>query len=330
MPASTAATASSTATEPDFTPLLVRAKAEIAQGIFQFDLERADGAELPAFTPGAHITLQTPAGMRRNYSLCSAPSQRQRYQIAIKREAEGRGGSLGMADGVGIGESLLASAPRNNFELPAQASDLLFIAGGIGITPIMSMLRHLQELGLPPWRLRYLTRDAASTAFFDELRVPPFADKVLIHHDQGDPDKALDLWPLLERPTRAHVMCCGPRGLMDSVRDMSGHWPTEQIHFESFGVNGSAAALNKPFSVRLAGSGQSIEVGAQQSILQALRGAGVQVASSCESGTCGSCRVGLLQGQAEHRDMVLLDDEQADNIMVCVSRAVGEELVLDL
>ena len=329
MPASATATTTNAA-EPEFTPLRVCAKAEIAQGIFQFDLERTDGAELPAFTAGAHITLQTPAGMRRNYSLCSAPSQRQRYQIAIKREAQGRGGSLGMADGVQVGDALLASAPRNNFELPAEASDLLFIAGGIGITPIMSMLRYLQELGQTTWRLRYLTRDAASTAFLDELRAPPFADKVLIHHDQGDPDKALDLWPLLERPTRAHVLCCGPRGLMDSVRDMSGHWPGEQIHFESFGVDGSAAAQNRVFRVLLARSGQTIEVGAQQSILEALRAVGVKVASSCESGTCGSCRVGLLQGQAEHRDMVLLDDEKADNIMVCVSRAAGEELVLDL
>ncbi len=318
------------AVEPDFTPLGVRAKAEIAQGIFQFDLERFDGSTLAAFTPGSHITVLTPSGVRRNYSLCSAPSNARLYQIAVKRDAHGRGGSLSMADQVQVGDTLLVSAPRNNFELPAQASEFLFIAGGIGITPIMSMLRHLEQDGQTPWRLRYLTRDAAGAAFLDELHGAPYADKAMVHHDLGDPDQALDLWPLLERPTRAHVLCCGPRGLMDSVRDMSGHWPSANIHFESFGVDAGAAADDKPFHVRLARSGAVVEVGASQTILQALRAAGAQVASSCESGTCGSCRIGLLRGDAEHRDMVLLEDEQSSQIMVCVSRARSGELVLDL
>jgi phthalate 4,5-dioxygenase reductase subunit len=324
------ALANAPAAEAAFAPLLVRARTEIAQGIFQFDLERPDAAPLPAFTPGAHITVSTPSGARRNYSLCSAPSNQRLYQIAVKRDAHGRGGSVSMADRVSAGDTLLASAPRNNFELPERASEILFIAGGIGITPIMSMLRHLREHGQTPWRLRYLTRDAAGTAFLDELRNAPYAGRALIHHDQGDPDQALDLWPLLERPTRAHVYCCGPRGLMDSVRDMSGHWPSANIHFESFGVDAGMAADDKPFRVRLARSGALVEVGASQSILQALRASGVSVASSCESGTCGTCRVGLIEGQAEHRDMVLLQDEQADQIMVCVSRSRSGELLLDL
>jgi phthalate 4,5-dioxygenase reductase subunit len=324
------ARADAPAVEPPFSPLRVRAKAEIAHGIFQFDLERPDGATLPAFTAGAHITVSTPSGARRNYSLCSAPSNQRLYQIALKRDTHGRGGSVSMADRVQTGDTLLASAPRNNFELPVQASEILFIAGGIGITPIMSMLRHLQEDGRTPWRLRYLTRDAASTAFLDELRHAPYAGKALVHHDQGDPDRALDLWPLLERPTRAHVFCCGPRGLMDSVRDMSGHWPSANIHFESFGVDAGVAADDRPFRVRLARSGVLVEVGANQSILQALRASGILVPSSCESGTCGTCRVGLLEGQAEHRDMVLMDDEQSSQIMACVSRARSGELLLDL
>ena len=316
--------------EPDFIDLQVVRKETLAGDIYLFELRHTDNSALPPFTPGAHLTVQVPNGDKRNYSLCSNPADTEFYQIAVKRDALGRGGSMSMADEVHAGDLLLVSAPRNNFELHPRATEFLFVAGGIGITPILAMMRHLKSQGNANFKLIYCTRDAASTAFLDELAGPEFASHVQLHHDHGDINNAFDFWPRFETPSKAHVYCCGPRGLMDAVADMSGHWPSGSVHFESFGVDASAYAANTAFTVRLNRSGLTVPVSAEQSILQALRACGQVVTSSCESGTCGSCRTGLLDGQAEHRDMVLSDDEKASNIMVCVSRATSSELLLDL
>lgn len=316
--------------EPDFFKLKVAQKKKSAEGIYLFELRPTDGVTLPPFTAGSHLTVEVPMGARRNYSLCSNPADRDFYQIAVKRDAAGRGGSISMADDVNEGDLLSVSAPRNNFELHPRATKFLFVAGGIGITPVLSMMRHLKTQGNDQFRLIYCTRDPESTAFLEELQGPEFEGKVEFHHDHGDINNALDFWPVFETPTNAHVYCCGPRGLMDAVADMSGHWPSGAVHFESFGVDASAYAANTPFSVRLQKSGINMPVSADKSILEVLRGAGIRVTSSCESGTCGSCRTTLLSGEAEHRDMVLSDEEKCDHIMVCVSRAKSAELVLDL
>lgn len=313
----------------DFLPLLVRRREVLAEGICLLELGDPEGAELAEFSAGSHLTVQVPNGARRNYSICSDPADRRLYQLAIKRDAAGRGGSVSMCDDVTLGQLLLVSQPRNNFRLAERARKFLFVAGGIGITPILSMLRHLRHAEGVAWQLIYLTRDARSTAFLGELR-SGFPGQVTVHHDQGQFDKGLDLWPLFETPTDAHIYCCGPSGLMDSVRDMTGHWPSGTVHFESFGVDAAMYALNAPFQVRLQRSGTLVQVGAQQSILEALRASGHRVPSSCESGTCGSCRTRLLGGEPEHRDMVLSEDEKSTNIMVCVSRARTVELLLDL
>lgn len=314
--------------------LRVVSKTAVAQDIWCFELRYPDGLALPAFTAGAHLTVALPSGMRRNYSLCSDPAHRVAYQIAVKRDARGRGGSISMIDEVHEGALLSVSAPRNNFELHPRSNKFLFIAGGIGITPILSMMRHLKARSeaqeQAQFKLIYCTRDALNTAFLGDLSGPEFADQVQVHHDHGDPAQALDLWPVFETPGDAQVYCCGPRSLMEAVADMSGHWPFGSIHFESFGVDASAYAANTAFTVRLAKSGVCVPVTAEQSILQALRASGHRVPSSCESGTCGSCRTPLLSGDVEHRDMVLGEDEKAHQIMVCVSRARAGELVLDL
>ena len=316
--------------EADFFKVRVARKTELAGGIYLFELHDAHGKALPAFTAGAHLTVDVPCGVRRNYSLCSAPSEGKFYQIAVKRDAAGRGGSISMADDVHEGDLLAISAPRNNFALHPRAEKFLFIAGGIGITPILSMMRYLKTQGHDDFKLIYCTRDAQSTAFLPELTAPEFSQHVQLYHDHGDINNAYDFWPVFETPIKAHVYCCGPRGLMDAVADMSGHWPSGSVHFESFGVDASTYAANTAFTVRLQKTGITIGVSSEQTILQALRGAGLRVPSSCESGTCGSCRTPLLAGQAEHRDMVLTDNEKATQIMVCVSRAKSSELVLDL
>lgn len=310
--------------------LIVHSADEIAQGIHRFLLRDPAGAELPAFTPGAHLLLEVPCGLVRKYSLCNDPAERDRYVIAVKRETAGRGGSASMTAEARVGMRLAVAPPRNDFPLDARASSVLFIAGGIGIAPIMSMLRHLDATGGARCKLVYCTRDPQSTAFRDELLAPQYHGRVQVHHDGGDPARQFDLWPLLERPAGRHVYCCGPRTMMDAVRDMTGHWSSSAVHFESF-VDGTAThkASDTAFRVRLARSGEVVDVPADWSILDALRAAGHEVASSCESGSCGTCRTRLLAGDADHRDLVLTDAERADNIMVCVSRARSDELVLD-
>jgi phthalate 4,5-dioxygenase reductase subunit len=221
------------------------------------------------------------------------------------------------------------SAPHNAFELAGKASAFILIAGGIGITPILAMARQLNGEGRR-YKLYYLTRSAEHTAFLDELKGGDFAGKVVIHHDGGDPANGFDLWPVLEKPSGAHVYCCGPRPLLEAVRDMTGHWQPTSIHFESF-VDAGAAALpeDRAFTVVLAKSGDRVEVPPGISILEAMRDHGHEAPSSCESGTCGTCRTRLLSGEVDHRDLVLMDDEKAGHIMICVSRARSPEIVID-
>jgi phthalate 4,5-dioxygenase reductase subunit len=320
-------------TTTDDLPLeLVIARADdAADGVRRFELRDAGGAELPPFTAGSHVTIEVPGGERRKYSLCNDPSERDRYEIAVKRDTTGRGASVRFVDVARAGDRLRASRPDNAFALDERAPAAIFIAGGIGITPILAMIRSLEARGMTSWKLYYLVRDRASSAFLDVLEGGDWASRVRVHADGGDPGRSFDLWPVLEKPTRAHVYCCGPRPLMDAVRDMTGHWPTGSIHFESF-VEGAALARpeDKPFAVKLARSGGEVAVPAGVTILEALRGAGLRVESSCESGTCGTCKTGLVAGEPDHRDLVLMPDEQGSFIMVCVSRACSDELVLDL
>ncbi len=322
---------SSPAFETATLPLRIIAKQEIARDIFRFELARADGADLPEFTAGAHVSLRTPNGLIRKYSLCNDPQDRDRYAIAVKREDPGAGGSLSFTHDAQVGDVVEVGEPRNDFPLAANIPNHLFIAGGIGITPIWSMMQHLKSTGAGRFKLYYLTRSPELTAFREELKASAYAGQVVIHHDHGDLEKSLDLWPILEKPQGRHLYCCGPRPLMEAVRDMSGHWSSAAVHFEDFGASKPAhKADDKPFTVRLARSGRSVEIPADVSILDALRAEGVNVSSSCESGTCGSCRTKLLEGEAEHRDLVLTEREHASNIMICVSRAKSDELVLDL
>ena len=331
-----------------WTRLQVARRTQVACDITEFELRRPQGepsavftadAPLAPYTPGAHLRVQTPSGAERKYSLTNSPADSaalRRYVIAVKREASGRGGSASMADHLKPGDLLKVGAPDNAFPMAGNARRCIFIAGGIGITPILCMVRTLQgyeetlERGPVPFTLYYLTRDAASTAYRDD--VAQLGTKAVLHHDGGNPAQTYDLWLVLEKPQAGtHVYCCGPRALMDAVRDMSGHWPDSAIHFESFGV-GDAAMFepSRPFTIKLASSGALIAVDTQQTALEALRAHGCRVASSCEAGSCGSCRTEYLSGDVEHRDLVLGEDEKAHQIMVCVSRARGGELVLNL
>ena len=308
-------------------PLRIARVDDAAEGIRTFELVQADGSELPPFTPGSHVLVQVPNGALRKYSLCNNAAERRRYVISVKRDASGQGGSISLCDDAREGDILPTSLPDNAFAQVASPKGYLFVAGGIGITPILSMIRSFGELA-PPWKLYYLTRSPQSTAYLDELA--SLGEQVHIHHDHGDPAQSFDLWPALEKPNTAHIYCCGPRALMDSVRDMTGHWAPDSVHFESFVEGGGVQPDDRQFKVRLAKTGLAFEVPVGKSILAALREHGLNCPSSCESGTCGTCRTDLVAGDADHRDMVLMPEEMATQIMICVSRAHSPELVLDL
>jgi phthalate 4,5-dioxygenase reductase subunit len=315
--------------QPQPMALRVMRNDKIADGIHLFEFRDASGGPLPPFSAGAHIAIRVPNGALRKYSLCNDPAERDRYMVAVKREANGRGGSSNLIDNVKPGDELMVAAPVNDFELPQRAQDFLFVAGGIGITPIMAMIRQI-EAEKKRFRLFYCSRSPETTAFLDELSAPAFKDKVVIHFDHGDPSRSLDLRPVLaERKNREHLYCCGPRPLMEAVRAMTDHWSSAAVHFEAFSDAETHKATDRPFKVKLAQSGAVIDVPVTKTVLEALREHGLDVPSSCETGTCGTCRTKLLAGQADHRDLVLAEHEKADNIMICVSRAKSDEITID-
>ena len=314
---------------PPMMRLRVTRNDRIADGIHLFELCDASGQPLPAFSAGAHIAVRTPNGLLRKYSLCNDPAERNRYQVAIKREANGRGGSCDLIDHVKVGDELTVAPPVNDFELPQRAQDFLFVAGGIGITPIMAMIRQVQAEG-KRFRLFYCSRSPETTAFRDELSAPAFKDNVTIHYDYGDMSRSLDLKPVLaERKNREHMYCCGPRPLMEAVRKMTDHWSAAAVHFEAFSDAETHKPTDKPFKVKLARTGAVLEVPTDKTILEVLRAHGLEVPSSCETGTCGTCKTKLLAGEADHRDLFLAEHDKASNIMICVSRAKSDEIEVD-
>ena len=315
--------------EPRYMPLRVTRNDKIADGIHMLEFRDAGGKTLPAFSAGAHVAIRTPNGLLRKYSLCNDPAERDRYLVAIKREVGGRGGSTNLIDQVNMGDELMVTAPVNDFGLPQRAQDFLFIAGGIGITPIMAMIREVIAQK-KRFRLYYCSRSPETTAFRDELAAPEFAGLVTIHYDQGDPSASLDLKPILaERKNREHLYCCGPRPLMEAVRLMTDHWSPTAVHFEAFSEAETHKPDDKPFKVKLARSGEVLDVPTSKTVLEVLRDHGLEVPSSCETGTCGTCRTKMLAGEADHRDLVLAEHERKDTIMICVSRARSDEITID-
>ena len=324
--------------EPDLFPLKVQQKRLIANDIWRFRLVQPKGLALPTFTAGAHLTVKTPGGQKRNYSLCNNPFETAYCELAVKHERQGRGGSQSMIEQVQEGDLLPVSMPQNDFGLSDQIKDVIFIAGGIGVTPLLSMVRQMHDARSmhvnARFRFYYCARNPEGAAFVDtlqELNNASQMGEVSFHFDGGNPDQGLDLWPVLEKPTAAHIYCCGPQGLMDAVRDMSGHWPQGSVHFESFGASAPQQfGPSEAFKVKLHSTQNTIQVAAHESILEALRKNGHAVPSSWESGTCGSCKLNLISGDVEHRDFVLNDEEKRHQIMVCVSRASSGVIEIDL
>lgn len=303
-----------------------------ANGIASFELVDPAGRPLPPFTAGAHLDVHIPGGFVRQYSLCNDPTETHRYVIGVQRDRASRGGSQRLHDTVKAGDALPIGGPRNNFPLHDEARRHRLVAGGIGVTPMMAMLWRLAAKGAD-WHLDYCAREPALTAFRARLAEPPFAGRVAFHYDGGDPTKGLDVRRALAvQAPGEHLYCCGPTGLMDAVKAASVHWAPGTVHFEYFVNEQIDAAANSAFQVRIASSGKVYDVPADKSVMQVLRDNGHDIDSSCEEGICGTCATPVKEGQVDHRDAVLSDEEKASNrwMMVCCSRAKGGLIVLDL
>ncbi len=312
---------------------VVRKRTE-AQDISSFELVNLDDRPLPAFSAGSHIDVHLPNGLTRQYSLCNNPNEGHRYLIGVLRDTASRGGSQAMHELVNEGDVLHISTPKNHFPLAHESSHSILLAGGIGVTPILCMAERLAVAGAS-FEMHYATRSPDRTAFRERIAASSFAQRVAFHHDDGPDEQKLRIEGLLN-PVRpgVHLYVCGPKGFMDWLLDAArkAGWPADQLHYEFFGAEVVKSDTDTGFEVKLASSGKIVAVGKDQSIVQALSAAGVEIPVSCEQGVCGTCLTRILEGEPDHKDMYLTPEEQAanDQFTPCCSRSKSALLVLDL
>ncbi|MFE4259987.1 PDR/VanB family oxidoreductase [Streptomyces sp. NPDC056883] len=299
-------------------PALIVSRTEPADGVLSLTLE---SAEFPEWAPGAHLDVQLPSGLVRQYSLCGDPADRGRYTIAVRLVEGGRGGSREVHAQLVEGAELPVRPPRNRFPL-VPAPSYAFVAGGIGITPVLPMLRAATAAGAD-WTLLYGGRSRASMPFLAELA--QYGDRVTVvpEDEAGLPD----LSALGALGPDAPVYCCGPAPLMAAVEAAAA--PGTPVHLERF-APAAAGGDAKPFTVELHRSGRVVEVAATESALAAVRRELPNTPYSCEQGFCGTCQHRVLSGDIDHRDTLLTDGEREDSMLLCVSRAASDRLVLDL
>ncbi|MBS1676268.1 MAG: oxidoreductase [Actinobacteria bacterium] len=320
--------------EPDPAPAVgetiemrIAARRRLAEGVVELMLAPAAGGPAPGWEPGAHVDLHLPNGMLRQYSLCGRPSEVDGLRVAVLREADGRGGSIYLHDEAAEGDVIEVSGPRNHFALEP-AAGYLFIAGGIGITPLVPMMAEAEEAGAD-WTLLYGGRSRRSMAFLAELEADPRV--TIVPEDELG---LLDLATALADPRPGTLIyTCGPEPLLAAIEGAATAWPQGALHLERFKPRDDVPdGPGTAFEVVLQRSGLTLTVESGRSILATVAAAGVAVPSSCEEGTCGTCETIVLAGEPEHRDSILSPAEQAANdcMMICCSRARGERLVLDL
>ncbi|GHH35348.1 ferredoxin-NADP reductase [Streptomyces umbrinus] len=307
--------------------LVVERRDLAAEGVLALTLRHPLGEELPAWEPGAHIDVVLGPGLERQYSLCGDPADRHSWRVAVLREPDGRGGSAHVHGQLEAGGKVRVRGPRNHFALQPSPR-YRFVAGGIGITPILPMLAEAEASGAE-WTLLYGGRTRNSMAFVEELS--PYGDKVRIAPQ--DEAGLLDLAAELGTPQPGTlVYCCGPGPLLDAVEERCAQWPKGSLHVERFQPKVQETGADTEFQVVLERSGRTLTVPADVSVLDTVRSAGVEVLFSCTEGTCGTCETDVLEGTPDHRDSVLTDEERetGETMLICVSRCRGKRLVLDL
>jgi vanillate O-demethylase ferredoxin subunit len=303
-----------------------------ADAILSFEFRDPGGRDLPAFDAGAHVDVHLPNGLVRSYSLCNSSTERERYVVAVARDASSRGGSTAMHDTLRVGQLVKVGFPRNHFPLDESAASTVLIAGGIGITPMFCMLQRLQVLGLD-WELYYAARGRQNAAFLRELHAlaADHPGRVHLHFDQEQ--GPFDLAPVLRErvPADAHVYCCGPLPMLQAFEQATAHLPPQQVHVEYFRPK-DAPATSGGIEVELCRSKKVVVVPAGKTVLDAVLDAGIDVPYSCMEGICGSCEVAVLEGEPDHHDSVLSEQQRQANksMMLCCSGAKSARLVLDL
>jgi vanillate O-demethylase ferredoxin subunit len=304
-----------------------------AESINSYELVAPSGGDLAPFTAGSHIDLHLPNGMIRNYSLVNDQSERHRYVIAVNKDAASRGGSAFIHETLRAGDIITVSNPRNNFALHESAAHSVLIAGGIGITPLLSMIRRLEALGRS-WELFYAARTRSTAAFLDELNAvrPKPCAHLHLNFDQEPPGRMFDLAEIVRAaPAKTHLYCCGPVPMLEAFEAATRDLPTEQVHVEYFKTKEKPASEGG-FEVRLARSNRTIKVEQGKTILNALLDAGISANYACTEGVCGTCETRVIEGIPDHRDLFLGKDEQATNktMMICCSGSKSSTLVLDI
>jgi ferredoxin-NADP reductase len=309
--------------------LVVTEVQAVAEDVVALTLADPAGAALPAWTPGAHVDLVLDENHTRQYSLCGRPAEPSQWRIAVLKAPAGRGGSVLVHEQLRVGATVRVRGPRNHFPLVASRR-YLFIAGGIGITPLLPMIAEAAASGID-WQLVYGGRSRSSMAFAEELA--GYGDRVTIvpQDEAGMPD----LGALLADPQEGTVVyCCGPEGLLSAVEQACTHWPAGSLHLERFAAKAEPERADEEsaFEVVLQRSGLTLTVPPGRSIFDVVRDAGVSVLGSCLEGICGTCETEVLDGDVEHRDSVLTAEEQESNefMMICVSRCRSARLTLDL
>ena len=330
---------------PDSIEVQVHAVSIAAADALAFELRDPHGGLLPAVEAGAHIEVTLPGNLTRHYSLMNAPGERHRYLIAVRLRPDSRGGSRYMHERLRVGDRLAVSAPRNNFRLAETPHPSVLIAGGIGITPLYSMIARLEQLGRD-WKLHYAARTAASAPLLVELeqieRQRP--GRVSLHFDEEHAGRPLDIQAVVASANGVngtHFYCCGPAPMLVAFEQACSGLPSEFVHLEYFGSRATlrdqlsgipCPPASNTFEVALRRSGVTLDIPPQRSILDVLLDAGIDAPFSCGEGFCGTCRTAVIEGQPDHRDTVLSAAERAqgDIMMICCSRSLGPRLVLDL
>lgn len=312
--------------------VVVTEKSDIAQGICTIELEAVGPDALPPYTVGSHIDVHLPGGFVRQYSLCRNHKYPHRYLIAVLREEKSRGGSSAV-HGLGAGQTLCISEPRNHFALVERAEHSVLVAGGIGITPILCMAEHLAQVGAS-FELHYTTRSADRVAFRERVESLQLAPQTQLYHDYPESDRRFDVGAVVGAPApHKHLYVCGPAGLIDAVLTEArrGGWSSSNVHQEHFTAASPVDAAGT-FAVKIASTGRIVCVPSGQTVVKALSSVGVNIPVSCEQGVCGTCVTRVLEGVPDHRDFYMTSDEHAanDRFLPCCSRAKTPLLVLDI
>ncbi len=315
--------------------VLVKSISYEAQDIFSFDLVSPDGSDLPEFQPGSHFDVFIDEGIIRQFSICNPPWDRSHYKIAVLLEEDGTGGSKHLCQVTRPGDIIQISEPRCMFKLSKDAKQHVLIAGGIGVTPLLCMAYWLQR-NEQQFEFHYCIRTKEIAAFLKEVERFSDSGEVQFHFDGGDPSKGLDMKSLLaSQESGKHLYYCGPPGFMNALKDASSHWEEGTVHFEHFSSEGLEVAARSEesldeFQVKIASTGAVYEIPSYQSIVDVLRENGFDIDTSCEDGFCGTCLTRYLEGEPEHLDEVLDDEDHEEYVLICCARSFTPMLVLDL